>query len=87
MLRSMAIAAVFGLAVAAPALSAPPPDARPASELLRQIEQRPDFGHLREFEWDDDGYWEVEYVSRDGARVELRLDPRSGEVRPRRGAR
>jgi hypothetical protein len=83
MSRSLLATAALALMLASPALAAPPPDSRPASDVLRMVEQRPDFGHLREFEWDNDGYWEVEYVTRDGARVELRLDPRSGQPRAR----
>jgi hypothetical protein len=82
--RTLLATAAAALMVAMPAFAAPTPDARPASEILRAVEQRPDFGHVREFEWDEDGYWEVEYATRDGGRVELRLDPRSGEPRPRR---
>ncbi len=85
MSRAVLATAALGLmlSVSAPALSAPPSDARPASEILRMVEQRPDFSHLREFDWDDDGHWEVEYVTRDGGRVELRLDPRTGQPRSR----
>jgi hypothetical protein len=75
--------ATLALAVPAVALAAPPQGARPASEVIRQVEQRPDFGHLRDLEWDNDGYWEVEYVTREGARIKLRLDPLSGEPRQR----
>ncbi len=63
--------------------AAPPANARPASEVLRMIEQRPDFGHLEELDWDDGGYWKVEYRTRDGRKVELRVDPVSGEARAR----
>lgn len=70
--------------VALPGWAAPPPaNARPASEVLRMVEQRPDFGHLEELDWDDDGYWKVEYRTRDGAKVELRIDPVSGQPRGR----
>jgi hypothetical protein len=79
----LATAAILTM-VAASALAAPPPDARPASEILRAVEQRPDFRYLRELEWDEDGYWEVEYITRDGGRVELRIDPRTGQPRTRR---
>jgi len=61
----------------------PPADALAASEVLRQVEQRPDFAALYEMEWDDDGYWEIEYWSRQGARRLIRLDPRSGAPRGR----
>jgi hypothetical protein len=68
------------LLLAGPLGAAPPPaGSMPASDILRQAEQRPDFSHLDEMEWDDDGYWEVEYVTRTGSKVKLRLDPRTGQ--------
>lgn len=53
----------------------PPANAMPLSEILAQIEAAGDVAHFEEVEWDDDGYWEVEYRRTDGARVELKLDP------------
>jgi len=77
-------AALSALLLAGPALAAPPPaNARSASDVMRMLEQRPDFGYLDEMEWDDDGYWKVEYRTRDGGKVELRIDPVSGQPRQR----
>lgn len=83
-MRQTLTAALLAASLAVPAFAAPPPgNARPASEVLRMIEQRPDFAYLSELDWDDDGYWKVEYRTRDGRKVELRLDPVSGEPRQR----
>lgn len=77
-------ATLCALLLAGPALAAPPPaNARSASDVMRMLEQRPDFGHLDEMEWDDDGYWKVEYRTRDERKIELRIDPVSGEPRQR----
>jgi hypothetical protein len=87
-MRHLLTATALSLVLAAPALvppalAAPPPDARPASEILRLVEQRPDFRHLEEMEWDDDGHWEIEIITRDGGKLTLRIDPVSGEARTR----
>ncbi len=60
----------------------PPADAKALSQILQTIEQREDFGHFDEIEWDDDGYWEVEYVSKSRSRVRLNVDPVTGEAEP-----
>lgn len=75
-----------GLLLSAPALAdldRPPAGSLPASEVLRLAEQRPDFASLHEMEWDDDGYWEIEYIMREGAKRTIRLDPRTGGPRAR----
>ena len=59
----------------------PPADAMPLSQILAKIEQRPDFRYIDDVEWDDDGYYELEYRTKDGGEVRLKLDPKTGEVR------
>lgn len=67
---------------AATALAAPPPsDAKPLSEIVRLLEERGDVAYIREIDWDDDGYWEIEFVRTDGGRMELEIDPVSGQPR------
>jgi hypothetical protein len=71
------------LALAAPARAAPPPpNAQPLSQILQTLEQQGDVAWFDEIEWDDDGWWEIEYVGTDGARRKINLDPVTG--RPRR---
>ena len=59
----------------------PPADAMPLSQILAKIEQRPDFRYIDDVEWDDDGYYELEYRTKDGGEVRLKLDPKTGDVR------
>jgi hypothetical protein len=81
MIRNLS-AAVLAVALAAPAFAdRPPEDGMPLSEILQMVEQREDFGWFEEIEWDDDGYWEVEYYTRDGDEREIYLDPRTGQER------
>lgn len=64
---------------AARADDAPPLDSQPLSVLLPLVEQRSDFLYIDEIEWED-GAYEVEYVTRDGGREHLEIDPVSGRI-------
>lgn len=59
----------------------PPADALPLSQIIATLEEQagPDLAYIDEVDWDDDGYWKVEYRTMQGARIELRLDPVTGE--------
>lgn len=82
--RHFAALAVIGSALAPlPVLAAPPADSMPVSKILQGIEQRADFGYVKEVDWDDDGHYDIEYVTKDGAEVEIEVSPRTGEVQPR----
>ncbi|NMG38586.1 PepSY domain-containing protein [Chelativorans sp. ZYF759] len=63
------------------ALAQPPADAMPLSEILASIESEADFSHFDDVDWDDDGYWEIEYYRADGAKVDVDIDPVSGQPR------
>jgi uncharacterized membrane protein YkoI len=63
------------------AADAPQEDALPLSEILRMIEERDDVRYFKEVEWDDDGYWEVEFYRTDGSEAEVDIDPRTGDPR------
>ena len=76
---------IFPLALAlnagmAAADKRPPQDALPLSAIVTGLEAAYDIQFIDEIEWDDDGYWEVEFFTKDGAKVELRIDPLSGDV-------
>lgn len=86
MIRPLILATLTALAavwtVAPPALAgAPPADARPLSEIIASLEERDDIAHFDEIEWDDDGYWEIEYYRVDGAKVKIEIDPVTGQAR------
>jgi hypothetical protein len=53
----------------------------PLSEILRTLEASGNIAYFDEIEWDDDGYWEIEYVRRDGGKTEIKVDPVTGQQR------
>ncbi len=57
----------------------PPADALPLSTIVGALEARFDIQFIDEIEWDDDGYWDIEFFTNDGAKVEVKIDPVSGE--------
>ena len=59
----------------------PPANAKPLSEIIASVEAR-NLGQIREVDYDDDGYWEVE-VRGNGVKSELHIDAVSGEARKR----
>jgi hypothetical protein len=61
----------------------PPVGALSLSQIITQIESRPDFAFIREIDWDD-GRYDVQYRTRDGRDRNLKVDPRTG--RPVEGA-
>lgn len=79
-MRPLALAFALSL-LAAPALAQPPADAMPLSQVLASIEAESDFGYFAEIEWDSDGYWEIEYHRADGAKVDIDIDPVTGQPR------
>jgi hypothetical protein len=82
MIRLVPLLLAGCLLAALPAFAdAPPSDAQPLSQILQTLEQQGDVAYFDEVDRDDDGYWEIEYVNRNGAEVEIKLDPVSGQPR------
>lgn len=61
----------------------PPAGALSLSQIITQIESRPDFAFIKDIDWDD-GRYDVQYRTRDGRDRNLKVDPRTG--RPVEGA-
>jgi hypothetical protein len=74
-----AFAAAAGMSGAA--YAQPPADAKPLSEIISSLEAQDGFGHIEDVEWDSAGYWEIEYRRTDGSKIEVDVDPVSGEAR------
>ena len=74
MRRNLAIVTALTVsALAQPLLASPPPDnAIPLSEIVIALENSGEVAYFDEIEWDDEGYWEIEYFGSDGSRVEGR---------------
>ena len=77
--------AVAACLAAAPALAQnlPPANALPLSQIVATVETQP-VRVFTEVEWDNDGYWDVEFINTDNRRTSLRIDPFSGEPLSRR---
>jgi len=85
-MRTLALASLALLILASPAAlgqtapaKIPPPQAMKLSELIVQVEKRDKFQHVDEIQWSDQGYYDVTYFTSDKAKVEIKLDPTSGE--------
>lgn len=78
-LRALVLVPALLLAMPALARDLPPTNALPLSRVLANIERSQPVRAFTEVEWDDDGYWEIEYMPRNGRRtVKLRIDPVTG---------
>jgi len=61
----------------ADAQGGPPSGALSLSQIITQIESRPDFAYIKDVDWDD-GRYLVQYRTRDGRDRDLKIDPRTG---------
>jgi Peptidase propeptide and YPEB domain len=59
----------------------PPEKSLKLSEIIAKIERRDQFRYVDEIEWDEDGVYDVIYYTSDKAKVEIKIDPVSGEPR------
>ena len=84
---SRLLAAATALLLAGPALAQnlPPANGLPLSQIIAGVEKSQPVRVFTEIEWDDDGYWDIEFVNTDNRRASLRIDPFSGEPWSRRG--
>lgn len=74
--------ALCGQAQAQPATRPGPPEgSMKLSQIIDKIEARPQFQYIDEVDWDSDGYYEVTYYTTDKAKVEIKIDPKTGEAR------
>lgn len=55
----------------------PPAGSLSLSQIILQIESRPDMAFIRDIDWQD-GRYEIEYRTRDGRDRVLKVDPRTG---------
>jgi hypothetical protein len=57
---------------------AAPPEGQKLSEIIAKIEQNADVQYVDEADWSRRGYYKIEYVRKDGAKVKIKIDPRTG---------
>ncbi|MGH7032006.1 MAG: PepSY domain-containing protein [Stellaceae bacterium] len=70
----------LAVACASPAFASPPPPdgSKPLSDILAQVEQRPDFRYIDEAEFEH-GSYKVEYYTKDGVKHKIYIDPATGK--------
>ncbi|WP_410218744.1 PepSY domain-containing protein [Paracoccus sp. (in: a-proteobacteria)] len=82
MFRPLVALAVILTPTALIAQDMPPADSMPLSEILARIETDlgEELAHFEEVDWDDDGYYNVEYRTANGSDAEMRVDPVTGKA-------
>jgi hypothetical protein len=86
-MRHLALASILLLTAASPVPAqtasspAPPANAMKLSELMAKVEKRDKFQYISDVEWSPQGYYEVTYFMNDKAKVDIKLDPVSGELK------
>ena len=84
-MRILPLALAAGcLALPAAAQNLPPANALPLSQVIAAVEKTQPVRVFTEVEWDDDGYWDIEFVNTDNRRASLRIDPLTAEPWSRR---
>ncbi|MBC8717489.1 PepSY domain-containing protein [Ochrobactrum sp. Marseille-Q0166] len=76
-MRTM-LAAAFLTATSVSAFATAPEGAK-LSDIIAKIEQTADLQYIDEVDWNDRGYYEIEYFLKNGAKVEIKIDPKTGE--------
>jgi hypothetical protein len=83
-LTATALALALGTGMAW-AQTAPPPippeKAMKLSEIVAKVEGRDQFRYIDQIDWDEDGYYDIVYFTSDKAKVEIKIDPVTGESR------
>ena len=59
----------------------PPENAMKLSDIIGKIQQRDQFRYVADVEWDSEGYYDIVYYTTDKAKVEIKIDPVTGEPR------
>ncbi len=83
-LAAVATAAIVALAAPASAQRVPPAGALPLSQIIAGVEKTQPVSSFRDVEWDDDGYWDIEFVNTQNRAASIRIDPMTGEPWTRR---
>lgn len=56
------------------------PEGAKLSEIIAKIENTADVKYIDEIDWNDRGYYEIDYHLNSGAKVEIKIDPKTGET-------
>lgn len=72
------ILALAILAASSLATLAATPEGEKLSAIIAKIEQNAEVQYIDEVDWSRRGYYKIEYVRKDGAKVKIRIDPKTG---------
>ena len=56
----------------------PPTGSLPLSQVIAGVEKTQPVRVFTEVEWDDDGYWDIEFINQSNRRTSVRIDPMTG---------
>lgn len=60
---------------------AAPPEGQKLSEIIAKLEQNAEIQHVNEVDWSNRrGHYKIEYVRKDGAKVKINIDPKTGSM-------
>jgi hypothetical protein len=79
MIARAALAALILAAGPAAAQNLPPANGLSLSTIIANVEKTQPVRVFTEIDWDDDGYWDIEFVNTNNRRATVRIDPFSGE--------
>lgn len=85
--RLIASSITIGLLVGSPVVAQdapspmPPESAMKLSEILAKVEARDQFRYVSEIDWDEEAYYDIVYFTSDKAKVEIKIDPATGQTR------
>lgn len=74
------IAAAFVI-IAPLSVHAAPPQGTKLADIIAKVEQTPEIDYVDEVDWNDRGYYEIEYYMKNGAKAEIKIDPKTGETK------
>jgi hypothetical protein len=85
-MRARLLLTTLAALAAAPALAQnlPPANGLALSAIVTGVEKAQPVQVFTEIEWDDDGYWDMEFINTSNRRTSVRIDPFSGEIWSRR---
>lgn len=80
-MRTLIASLILTLSLASSsAFAASPPEGTKLSQVIAKVEQLADVHYIDDIEWNDLGYYKVEYLSKSGAEVKMKIDPKSGDI-------
>ena len=78
-LIALAVLSISAGSAVAQTQAQPPAKSLKLSQIIAKVEGRDKFEYVYEVTWSQSGYYDITYFTSDKAKVEIKLDPVSGE--------